>query len=52
MKPCIMCHVEFNERDLDFLGRCEPCFHKWMETPEDQRVKMSVPYVPIYNGGR
>jgi len=50
MKPCVLCKKDFNEADLDFLGRCEPCFHLWMETPEDQRAKLSVPFVPIYNG--
>lgn len=50
MKPCVMCKQEFDEKALDFLGRCEPCFHKYMETPEDQRPHVGVPYTPIYNG--
>lgn len=51
-KSCVMCKVEFEEKDLDFLGRCEPCFHKYMTMPEDERPKMDIPYVPIYNGNR
>ena len=50
MKECVMCHVEFEEKDLDFLGRCEPCFKKYMTMPEDERPKIGTPYTPIYNG--
>lgn len=52
MTPCVMCKVEFEKEKLDFLGRCDECFHKWMTMPEDQRPKMGVPYVPIYNGDK
>jgi hypothetical protein len=52
MKECVLCHKMFEEKDLDFLGRCEPCFKDWMNTPEDQRPKIGKPFVPIYNGGR
>jgi DNA-directed RNA polymerase subunit RPC12/RpoP len=51
-KNCVMCGKEFEEKDLDFLGRCEPCFKKFMETPEDKRPKIGIPFSPIYNGGR
>jgi len=41
--------MEFESPQLDFLERCEPCFRRWMTTPEDQREKISKPFVPIYN---
>lgn len=50
MKKCCLCGKEFKAEELDFLERCEPCFKNWMNTPEDQRPKMGVPFVPIYNG--
>lgn len=49
-KPCVLCKQLFDSTELDFLDRCPPCFHLWMITPEDQRTKLGVPYVPIYNG--
>lgn len=52
MKKCCLCFKEFEVNDLDFLERCEQCFHKWLETPEDERAKISKPFVPIYNGDR
>lgn len=54
MKTCVMCGKEFEEKDLDFVGRCiigEPsCFTKFMTMPEDQKPKVGVPFTPIYNG--
>lgn len=45
-----MCHLPFEEKDLDFLGRCEKCFRIYMDTPEDKRSHLGVPFTPIYNG--
>lgn len=50
MKPCAMCTKEFEEKDLDFLGRCDVCFRKYMDTPESERPNLGVPYTPIYHG--
>lgn len=51
MKPCVMCKLEFDElKDLDFLGRCDKCFRIYMDTPEDKRAHLGVPFTPIYNG--
>lgn len=50
MKKCCMCKKDFPADQLDFLERCEPCFRKFMDTPEDERPDVGVPYVPIYNG--
>lgn len=50
MKPCIMCKKNFEEKDLDFLGRCDECFKIYMQLPDDQKPKFGVPFVPIYNG--
>lgn len=50
MKPCVMCKQDFEDKDLDFLGRCTPCFHKYMTMPEDERPNIGVPFSPIYNG--
>ena len=50
MKPCVMCKAEFEEKDLDFLGRCDKCFRLYMDTPDSERPKLGVPFVPIYNG--
>ncbi len=52
MKKCCMCLCEFKIEELDFLERCEPCFHKYMEMPEDTRPNIGKPFVPIYNGDR
>jgi DNA-directed RNA polymerase subunit RPC12/RpoP len=52
MTPCVLCHKEFEKEKLDFLERCDECFHKWMMTPENERVKLSKPFVPIYNGDK
>lgn len=52
MKLCVLCKQPFELKELDFLERCAPCFHLWMTTPEDQRPKLSVPFVPIYNGDK
>lgn len=46
-----MCKKEFEEKDLDFLERCEPCFHIYVEM-EGKRPDVGVPYVPIYNGDK
>lgn len=27
---CIMCHKDFAEKDLDFVGRCLNCFREWV----------------------
>jgi DNA-directed RNA polymerase subunit RPC12/RpoP len=50
MKPCVMCKKEFAEAQLDFLGRCTPCFKLYL----DMKVKpnLGVPFVPIYNGDK
>lgn len=50
MKACIMCKGEFEEKDLDFLGRCEPCFRAYLKM--ENKPNVGVPYVPIYHGGR
>lgn len=52
MIPCVLCKKEFNKADLDFLERCDACFHTWMITPEADRPKIGVPFVPIYNGDK
>jgi DNA-directed RNA polymerase subunit RPC12/RpoP len=49
---CVMCGEAFTKDEMDFLGRCIPCFHKYMTMPEDDRPKLSKPFVPIYHGGR
>lgn len=50
MKQCVLCKQDFEDKELDFLERCEPCFKTWMTTPEDERQKIGTPYSPIYNG--
>lgn len=50
--PCVMCKKEFEKGQLDFLERCDACFHLFMTMPEDQRPKLGVPFVPIYNGDK
>jgi len=52
MIPCVLCKKEFEKNQLDFLERCDECFHKWMTMPEDERPKLGVPFVPIYNGDK
>lgn len=50
MKECVMCHKPFEEKDLDFLGRCTPCFHEYVQA--DKKPKLCIPFVPIYNGDK
>jgi hypothetical protein len=51
MAPCVMCKKEFEAKDLDFLGRCEPCFRIYMAIPDtEKKPHVGVPFVPIYNG--
>ena len=54
MKPCIICKKDFKEEDMDFLGRCDQCFHFYMSLTDEQKEKLKgqlgVPYRPIYNG--
>ena len=52
MTPCVMCKKEFEKTQLDFLGRCDGCFKLYMNMPDDEKPKLGVPFVPIYNGGR
>lgn len=48
---CVMCKKEFDEKELDFLGRCEPCFRVYMAIPDNEKKPhVGVPFVPIYNG--
>ena len=50
MTNCVMCKKEFCAAELDFLGRCEPCFKEYMAMPEDKRPLLGKPFSPIYNG--
>lgn len=50
MKDCCMCHKQFEEKDLDFLERCEPCFKEYLTM--DKKPNVGVPFVPIYNGDK
>lgn len=49
MKPCVMCKQEFEEKDLDFLGRCLKCFKDYLDM--DNKPHVGVPFVPIYHKG-
>ena len=44
---CVMCKQYFAEADLDFLGRCTPCFHKYMEMKDEDKPNLGVPYTPV-----
>lgn len=50
MKQCVMCKQDFEEKDLDFLGRCTPCFKQYLDM--EKKPNVGVPFVPIYHGGR
>lgn len=52
MKPCVMCKKPFEEKELDFLGRCEPCFHRYMQMKDEDKPRLGIPFVPIYNGDK
>jgi hypothetical protein len=48
MKNCIMCNQLFEEKDLDWIGRCEPCFRKYMLLKDtDLKPDLGIPYTPI-----
>jgi DNA-directed RNA polymerase subunit RPC12/RpoP len=49
MKPCVMCKKEFEEKELDFLGRCEPCFKSYLLMKPDEKPNLGVPFTPGYN---
>ena len=50
MIECIMCKQQVEE--TDFLGRCIPCFHKYVEMKDEDKPNVGVPFVPIYNGDK
>lgn len=50
VKKCAMCDQDFPAAELDFLGRCDECFKKYMTMPEAERPRLGTPYSPIYNG--
>lgn len=50
MRPCVMCKKEFKTEELDFLERCEPCFRAYVTAKDEDKPKISKPFVPIYNG--
>lgn len=42
---CVMCKQEFNEKELDWCGRCEACFRKYMSIPDgEKKPNMGVPW--------
>lgn len=47
MKPCCMCKKEFEEKDLDFLGRCEPCFRTYLHMKDSSKPHLGVPFTPV-----
>jgi hypothetical protein len=49
---CCMCKEPFKKEHLDFLERCDECFKLFMIMPEEDRPKLGVPYMPIYNGDK
>lgn len=46
MKKCVMCNKEFEEKELDFAGRCEPCFKAYVTAPDHLKPKLNLPYSP------
>lgn len=46
-KPCIMCAAEFDEAALDYIGRCTPCFKKYMQMSDSEKPSLGVPFTPI-----
>lgn len=50
MIPCVMCKKEFKKEELDFLERCDSCFRIFMDMKDEDRPKLGIPFVPIYNG--
>lgn len=45
MDKCCMCYQEFDKKDLDFLGRCEPCFRKYLDMID--KPDLGVPFTPV-----
>lgn len=45
MKPCVMCKAEFDDDNLDFLGRCTPCFRAYLDM--DKKPNLGIPYTPV-----
>lgn len=39
---CIMCKKEFEEKDLDFVGRCLQCFRDYVNGKKD--VDLGIPF--------
>jgi hypothetical protein len=40
-----MCQQEFEEKALDFLGRCESCFKKYLDMEE--KPDLGIPFTPV-----
>ena len=47
MIQCVMCHKEFEKVDLDWCGRCEPCFRKYLSLKDSEKPDMGVPFTPV-----
>lgn len=45
MGKCIMCQQEFNEKDLDFAGRCEYCFRQYIQMKDYEKPHIPGPNV-------
>ncbi len=52
MKSCCMCFKEFKEDELDFLQRCEPCFHMYVEMKDEDKPNLGIPHTPAYNSDK
>jgi len=44
---CIMCHNEFDEKDLDFVGRCFKCFKDYLSLPKSKLPELGIPFTPV-----
>jgi len=42
---CVMCRKEFDEKVLDWCGRCEPCFRAYVALKDtDKKPNMGIPW--------
>lgn len=44
MDNCVMCYQQFEKIELDWCGRCESCFRKYLFLKDSEKPNMGVPW--------
>lgn len=46
---CVMCNESFPAAELDYCGRCDQCFYKFMQMKDEDKPNLGIPGQPGYN---